>query len=107
MFPVWTTIPFVVLVLAIAVLPIVLPNAWENRRVQILVVAACAAPVVTYLLAHGHAHELRGVAGSYVSFATTLGALYVVAGGVHIAGDLVATPRVNVGFVVVGSVLAS
>ena len=50
---------------------------------------------------------MSGAIHSYFSFVSTLAALYVVASGIHVAGDIAATPRVNVGFIVAGSLLAS
>jgi Na+/H+ antiporter NhaD/arsenite permease-like protein len=44
---------------------------------------------------------------SYASFVLTLTALYVTSGGIHLTGDIEATPKVNVCFLLVGSVLAS
>jgi len=99
--------PFVVLVLGMAVLPLVLPHAWEHRWFQALVVAACASPVVGYLVLHGQHHEVIHAVSGYVTFISTLGALFVAAGGVYATGDLEATPRTNVLFLLIGSLLAS
>lgn len=105
--PTWTMLPFGVLVLSMAALPMLAPRAWEHRWFQALVVALCAGPVVTYLVAHGHGGEAVTSAREYVTFITTLGALFVAAGGVYATGDLEASPRTNVAFLVGGSVLAS
>jgi Na+/H+ antiporter NhaD/arsenite permease-like protein len=43
----------------------------------------------------------------YVSFVCLLGALYVTAGGVHISGDLLATPGRNCALLGLGAVLAN
>jgi Na+/H+ antiporter NhaD/arsenite permease-like protein len=100
-------LPFVALVLSIAVLPIVVPHLWERRWFQGLVVLVCAAPVTAYLTAHGHLSGVLHSASSYVTFVSTLGALFVAAGGVYATGDLEATPRTNVAFLLVGSLLAT
>src|SRR5207247_1010504 len=71
------------------------------------VVAVCTLPVVYFLQRRGLSPEiLRSVSG-YITFIATLGALYVAAGGIFANADLKATPAVNVGFILVGSVLAS
>ena len=106
-FPWWTTAPFPVLVLAIAVLPIVIPHWWERRWFQILVSSSCAIPVVAYSLANQQGGHLAHAIASYGSFVLTLTALYVTSGGIHLTGDIEATPKVNVGFLLVGSLLAS
>jgi Na+/H+ antiporter NhaD/arsenite permease-like protein len=105
--PLWTMLPFPALVLAIAVMPILLPRFWERRWFQALVVVLCSAPVVAYLLALGRGADLAESAGSFTTFIVTIGALYIAAGGVYATGDLEATPRTNVLLLIVGSALAS
>jgi Na+/H+ antiporter NhaD/arsenite permease-like protein len=105
--PAWTLLPFVALVLAMAVLPIILPRAWEHRWFQLIVVGSCTAPVVAYLLLDGRGDSVRHAASGYFAFITTLAALFVAAGGIYASADLEATPRTNVSFLLAGSVLAS
>lgn len=105
--PSWTLFPFVGLVLSMASLPLVLPHWWEKRAVQAGIVVACAAPVAWFLVRQGLLPELIHCLRDYGTFICTLGALYVAAGGVFASADLEATPAVNVGFVLVGSALAS
>jgi Na+/H+ antiporter NhaD/arsenite permease-like protein len=99
--------PFAILVLAIAVLPIVVPRAWEKRSVQALVVLACALPVIAFLAMHARLSDLWDATASYAAFVTTLGALYIASGGVQILGDIEATPWTNVRMLLAGSFLAS
>jgi Na+/H+ antiporter NhaD/arsenite permease-like protein len=106
-FPAWTLVPFPALVLAIAVIPILAPRAWERRSVQGLVVGACALPVVIHLVGASRVQEVREASTSYLSFVATLGALYVTSGGVQLDGDLEAKPLTNVVMVLLGAVLAS
>ncbi len=105
--PSWTVGPFVALVLAMASLPLALPHLWERRVFQAGVVATCTLPIVGFLLQRGMTVELLHSVSGYVTFIATLGALYTAAGGVFANADLKATPTVNVGFLLVGSVLAS
>src|SRR6266542_3058906 len=106
-FPLWTTFPFVALVLGIAGLPILFPNAWGKHGFQFLVACGCAAPVVAFLWIEGHHEHLTGAAASYVSFVATIGALYVTASGIFVSGDIEARPRTNVTFLMGGALLAS
>ena len=106
-FPVWTVLPFAFLVLGIAALPILLPNAWGKHGFQAFVVLACAVPVIGFLVLDGHHGHLIGAATSYLSFVATIGALYVTASGIFISGDIEATPRTNLAFLAGGGVLAS
>jgi Na+/H+ antiporter NhaD/arsenite permease-like protein len=90
-----------------ALLPMLVPHAWEKRWFQALVVFGFSTPVVWFFLSHGgHAHLQHAGAG-YAAFIATLLALFVTAGGIYANGDLEATPRTNVSFLLVGSVLAS
>src|SRR5215216_5145851 len=100
-------LPFGALVLAMASLPMLVPHFWERRAFQASVVAGCTLPVVYFLSQRGLWHEVSRSLGGYATFIATLGALYVAAGGVFASADLRATPGVNVGFLLLGSVLAS
>ena len=59
-FPLWTLLPFATLVLGIASLPLLFPNAWGKHGVQAAVALGCAAPVVGFLLLGGHEEHLAG-----------------------------------------------
>src|SRR3981081_4591590 len=105
--PQWTMVPFPALVFAIAVLPIVVPRAWERRSFQGLGVGLCAVPGLFHFVWASQFHEVAEAAKSYFSFVATLGALYVTSGGVQLSGDIEAKPSTNVALVVIGSLLAS
>jgi Na+/H+ antiporter NhaD/arsenite permease-like protein len=99
-------LPFVGLLLAIAVLPLTAPHFWESNLRKLGVAALLAAPVlVLYLRAHPGA--LVHTAEDYVSFIVLLGGLFVISGGIHLEGDLEATPRTNATFLGAGALLAS
>jgi hypothetical protein len=52
--PLWTVVPFVGMLLSIALFPLFEPHLWESNRTKVLVSAAWSAPVLLYfLLAHG------------------------------------------------------
>jgi len=106
-YPVWTLLPFPALVLAIAILPVVRPHLWEKPAFQGLVTAWCAVPVTVFALLSGRADAVAHASTGYFSFVITLGALYITSGGICLLGDLEATPRVNLAFLLLGSVLAS
>ncbi len=106
-FPVWTLLSFPALVLAIAVFPMVIPHIWEKRWVQIAVIALCTLPVVLYELTGGHAAQVMEGSKGYLAFVITLGALFTTSGGIHLKGDIEATPRNNVLFLLFGAVFAS
>ncbi|MEI9947992.1 MAG: sodium:proton antiporter [Pseudomonadota bacterium] len=106
-FPTWTLLPFPALVLAIAVFPMVIPHLWEKRRVQLAVVALCILPVAFYELRFGHVEQLVEGSKGYLAFVITLGALFTTSGGIQLRGDIEATPRNNLLFLLCGAVFAS
>jgi len=102
----YTVLPFVFMLLAIAVFPLWIPHWWESKRNKLLVACVLGLPVlVLYVMRRPTA--LVGMGEEYVSFIILLAALYVISGGVLLRGDLVATPLTNTGFLAVGAVLAS
>jgi Na+/H+ antiporter NhaD/arsenite permease-like protein len=111
--PPWTIAPFVLLLLAIALLPLVAARWWHHNRNRALVAAGFAVPVVVYLvhlrLATGQ-DTLRPLLDeilNYYCFITLLGALYTVSGGVVLEGDLPPTPLWNTAFLAGGAALAN
>jgi Na+/H+ antiporter NhaD/arsenite permease-like protein len=104
--PVVAVVPFALLLLCIAVLPLVAHHWWERNRNKAIVGGLFAAPVAAWLLLRDP-HALGHAALEYVSFVVLLGALYVVAGGIRITGDLRATPATNTALLAIGAVLAN
>jgi Na+/H+ antiporter NhaD/arsenite permease-like protein len=113
----WAVLPFVALLAAIAVLPL-LPKAahwWEYNRNKFIVAAGVATVTLLYqaflhpaaspgFAAHTLAHVLLN---EYFPFIILLFSLYTISGGIRIAGDLPAHSLTNVTFLFVGGVLAS
>ncbi len=105
----WSIIPFVVLLGCIAVLPL-LPateRAWESNGIKLLVALACGLPVAIWFIAAGHGGEVVHALFEYVQFIMLLLALFVVSGGIFLAGDIRATPRNNTIFLAIGGLIAS
>jgi Na+/H+ antiporter NhaD/arsenite permease-like protein len=98
--------PFVVLLLAIAFLPLATPHLWESNLRKLGLALALALPVLV-LYVRDNPHHLMLVAGEYVSFIVLLGSLFVISGGIFLEGDLPATPRNNVLFLALGAAIAS
>lgn len=104
--PPWAVVPFAVMLLGIAVLPLAVPHFWESNRNRGIFTAVVATPMAVYL-AFVHVEGLLHSSLEYVSFLALLGSLYVIAGGIHISGDLEATPRTNLVILALGAVLAN
>ncbi len=104
--PVYAVVPFAAMLLAIAVCPLWIPHWWESNRNKLVLAVVLGLPVVGFYAAR-HPHVLLETAEEYVSFILLLAALYVIAGGIRLTGDLEATPLVNTTFLATGSLLAS
>jgi len=104
--PLVTALPFVALLLAIALAPLAVPTWWHHNRNKALVALVISAPILVYLginapeLLHEKFHE-------YLSFIVVIGALFVISGGIHIQGSLAGTPLINTGVLGLGAVLAN
>ena len=108
--PVASVLPFALLLLAIAVLPLWMPHWWERNRNKAIVVALLAVPLAVYLVAVGGEagwHELAEKGREYLSFMVLLGALFVITGGIAVGGSLAGTPLVNTLVLAIGAVLAN
>jgi Na+/H+ antiporter NhaD/arsenite permease-like protein len=133
--PYWMVMPFVLLLAAIAVLPLAPATShwWDNNLHRFYIAGGLAAvTLVYYLTLHPHpvqahwpaahvAHPsptglnlllagevlANAILKEYVPFIVLLFSLYTISGGIRIEGDLSAHPVVNVAFLAVGAVLAS
>ncbi len=108
--PLWTVIPFMGMLLSIAILPLLTPHFWESNRNRGLVSAFFALPVALYLLlVHGEAglHELLEKGREYAAFILLLGALFTITGGIRVRGSLSGTPLLNTALLAIGAVLAN
>jgi Na+/H+ antiporter NhaD/arsenite permease-like protein len=99
-------LPFVALLVAIAVLPLAAPHFWESNLRKLAVATALGLPVLVLYL-RGHPERLAHVALDYVSFIVLLAGLFVISGGILLEGDLEATTRTNALLLGTGALLAS
>ncbi|MCL4807823.1 MAG: sodium:proton antiporter [Thermoanaerobaculia bacterium] len=107
--PWYGLLPFAALLAAIATFPLMsrTRHLWEKRRFQLLVALALGIPMAVWVWSLGGRAEVVHALVEYGSFITLLLALFVVSGGVFVAGDIRATPRNNTLFLATGAVLAS
>ncbi|RMH01917.1 MAG: sodium:proton antiporter [Planctomycetota bacterium] len=104
--PAWVA-PFVAMLLAIAVLPLVAPRWWHSNLNRFKVSLLCGLPVLGLFAWHGEWEVIRHTVHEYASFVLLLTSLYVASGGIVLRGDLKATPWVNAAFLLLGALLAS
>lgn len=110
MLPLASVLPFAVLLLSIAILPLAIPRCWGSNRNKAIVAGILAVPFATWLVATygGPAvHQLEDSILDYVSFMALLGSLFVISGGIHVRGSLAGTPSANTVLLAIGAVLAN
>lgn len=106
--PGWLLIPFVLMLLCIAVAPLVVEHWWEENRNKLIVALALGIPTAAILILKGFEHELmHQMVFDYIPFIVLLGGLFAVTGGIRLEGDILAKPKVNTLFLGIGAVLAS
>ena len=104
--PLWILAPFVLLLGAIAVGPLLTPKLWHERY-HIFSVCMAAIVFVYYLVGRREAAPLVHSLQEYISFMALIGSLFVVTGGIHLGVAGEATPFRNVVFLAVGGLLAN
>ena len=106
--PVFSLIPFVIMLLCIAVGPLVAEHWWENNRNKLIVSLILGIPTAIWLCLNGLSDDLiHQMVFDYVPFIILLTALFTVTGGIRISGNLAAKPIVNTAFLGIGYLLAS
>ena len=102
----WMILPFVVLLAAIALMPLLAGKWWLRHYTKVSL--ALGAVTLGYYLFGLQAHErVLDVAHEYVSFIALIGSLFVVSGGIHITVKGESTPFTNVVFLLVGALIAN
>jgi len=133
--PYWTVLPFVLLLGAIALLPLIPATAhwWESNLHRFYVAAGLGLVTLAYYVfmhdlpldGHWPAHYVvspsssgpqwemgwtvfaNAILSEYIPFIVLLFSLYTIAGGIRISGDLRAHSLTNLGFMATGATLAS
>ena len=106
---VWA-IPFAGILLSIALMPLVAPNFWHHHFGKIT-----AGWTLAFFLPFAYLFGVQAAGASlvhamlaeYIPFIVLLTALYTVAGGIYIRGNLHGSPALNCGLLTIGVVLAS
>jgi Na+/H+ antiporter NhaD/arsenite permease-like protein len=98
--------PFVLLLLAIVVMPFILKHHWENHYPKVAI--GLGLVTVSYYVAilHNMPRMLLSLV-EYTGFMALIGSLYVIAGGIHIKMTRRSTPAVNTGLLALGAILAN
>ena len=106
----WWALPFVGILLSIALMPLLLPTFWHHHFGKV-----AAAWSLAFLLPFAAlfgagtagASFVHALMAEYIPFIILLTALFTVAGGIYIRGNLHGSPALNTGILAIGAVLAS
>ncbi len=108
--PLWSCIPFVGMLLSIAVLPLVKGEWWEENQLKVALGWALLF-LVPFAFAYGLNVTVFNVAEviiiDYLPFIVLLFGLFVSAGGIVIKGTMAGDTKTNVVLLLIGTLLAS
>lgn len=104
----WMLVPFVLMLLTIAVAPLVVGRFWEKNLNKLIVTLVLSVPTAAYLVYVGLGGELaEQIFFDYLPFIVLLCSLFVVTGGIRIQCSMTATPLVNSIILFIGYAIAS
>ena len=103
-------VPFVGILLSIALCPLLTPVFWHRHFGKVSAAWALAF-LLPFALVFGwgamSASLVHALTAEYIPFIILLTALFTVAGGIFIRGNLHGSPQLNTGILALGAVLAS
>ena len=106
----WWGVPFAGMLLSIALMPLLAPAFWHHHAGKVSA-AWSLAFLLPFALAFGASEAAHGLVhtlvGEYVPFIILLTALFTVAGGIYVRGNLHGSPGLNTALMGIGAVLAS
>ncbi len=107
--PLYSAIPFVGMLLSIALFPLLAPKFWHHHfgKVSAFWAIVTVIPLLISYKGIALSEILHVVIGDYVPFIILLGSLYTVSGGILLRGTLRGTPIVNTIIIALGLFLAS
>jgi len=108
--PAWSVIPFIGMLLSIAVIPLTHPHWWE-KNMHVPAGIWSLVFIIPFAFAYGFSEAwfrlLESMLLDYVPFIVLLFGLFVAAGGIAVRGTLPGTPKVNMLILFIGTMLAS
>ena len=103
-------VPFAGILLSIALMPLLVPIFWHHHFGKVAAGWALAF-LVPFALVFGPgaagASFVHALVAEYIPFVILLTALFTVAGGIYIRGNLHGSPALNTAILAIGAVLAS
>ncbi|MBI1870215.1 MAG: sodium:proton antiporter [Chlamydiae bacterium] len=107
--PAWSGLPFVGILLSIALCPLVTPKFWHHHFRKVAIGWALAFAIPFLIKYHENAlHEILHTALiDYIPFIILLATLFTIGGGIFLRGKLDGSPRINLILLIVGTLFAS
>jgi Na+/H+ antiporter NhaD/arsenite permease-like protein len=106
----WWVIPFAGLLLSIALLPLLAPQIWHHHygKISLCWALALILPLLATFGVSVTIEQLVHVALlEYLPFIVLIAALFTIAGGIYVSGNLHGSPGVNTSILGTGTLLAS
>ncbi|WP_382320565.1 sodium:proton antiporter [Hydrogenophaga sp. UC242_50] len=107
---VWWGVPFAGVLLSIALMPLLAPAFWHHHFGKVSAAWALAFLVPFAIVAGpglAGTSVVHALLAEYIPFIVLLTALFTVAGGIFVRGNLHGSPGLNTGLLAIGAVLAS
>src|SRR5271154_3530313 len=98
--------PFVLLLLAIALMPFIFKHHWEKHYPKVAIGLGLITVAYYVVVLHNVPRMLLSLV-EYVGFMALIGSLYVIAGGIHINMTRRSTPLFNTGLLALGAILVN
>ena len=107
--PLWTGLPFLGILLSIALFPLLAPAFWERHypKVSLFWAVLFALPFLVVFRGTAAREILRIYLVDYIPFIILLWGLFTVSGGILLRGRLQGTPLLNTLLLAIGTFLAS
>jgi len=107
--PLWSTIPFLGILLSIALFPLIAPHFWHQHFPKISLFWALLFAIPFFWAYQMEAiHEILHIYFlDYIPFIILLWGLFTISGGILIKGTLKGSPVVNLVMILIGTALAS
>lgn len=106
----WWGVPFAGLLLSIALCPLLMPQFWHHHFGKLTAAWSLAFVLpCAYFFGAGTAvaGAVHALVAEFIPFVILITALFVVAGGICVRGNLHGTPALNTGILAIGTLLAS
>lgn len=108
--PIWSILPFVGMLLSIAIIPLFNSHWWEHNQGKASAFWALLF-LIPFTVAFGGSETLvrliHSIVLDYIPFIVLLFGLFAVAGGISLRGSLKGSPKVNLIMLAIGTFLAS